>query len=131
MSGYFFAIALSVAVVVFLFFLLRRRRIREKYAAIWICLGVAVAILGAFPNLAFWLARLVGVETPVNLLFAGGFVILLGVCIQLSSSLTSIEEQTRTLTEELALLKLDISDNAAHRGEQVQSQSDEGGRAAP
>ena len=131
MSGYFFAIALSIAVVVFLFFLLRRRRIREKYAAIWICLGVAVAILGAFPNLAFWLARLVGVETPVNLLFAGGFVILLGVCIQLSSSLTSIEEQTRTLTEELALLKLDISDNAARLSEQVQAERDEGGHAAP
>ena len=113
MSGYIFAIALSVIVVVFLFFLLRRRRIREKYAAIWICLGIAVAVLGAFPNVAFWLARLVGVETPVNLLFAGGFVILLGVCIQLSASLTSIEEQTRTLTEELALLKLEIDDAGA------------------
>ena len=110
MSGYFFAIAMSVLVVLFLFVLLRRRRIREKYAAIWIGLGFAVAVLGAFPNLAFWLARLVGVETPVNLLFAGGFVILLAVCIQLSTSLTSIEEQTRTLTEELALLRLQLDD---------------------
>lgn len=108
MSGYIFAIVLSAAVVVFLVTLLRRRRIREKYAAIWIALGVAVLVLATFPQLAFWFARLVGVETPVNLLFAGGFVILLGVCIQLSSSVTSLEERTRTLTEEIALLSLDV-----------------------
>lgn len=130
MSGYIFAIALSVIVVVFLFFLLRRRRIREKYAAIWICLGIAVAVLGAFPNVAFWLARLVGVETPVNLLFAGGFVILLGVCIQLSASLTSIEEQTRTLTEELALLKLEI-DDAATASRSHSGTSEQDGLTAP
>ena len=108
MSGYIFAIVLSAAVVIFLVTLLRRRRIREKYAAIWIALGVAVLVLATFPQLAFWFARLVGVETPVNLLFAGGFVILLGVCIQLSSSVTSLEERTRTLTEEIALLSLDV-----------------------
>ena len=130
MSGYIFAVALSVVVVLFLFFLLRRRRIGEKYAAIWICLGIAVAILGVFPNVAFWLARLVGVETPVNLLFAGGFVILLGVCIQLSVSLTSIEEQTRTLTEELALLKLEIED-AATASRSRSGTGDQDGLAAP
>jgi hypothetical protein len=107
-SGYLFAVALSVMAIVFLFFLLRTRRIREKYAAVWIALAVAVVVLGTFPGLAFWLADLAGVETPVNLLFAGGFVILLAVCIQLSANLTSLEERSRTLAEEIALLRLDL-----------------------
>lgn len=113
MSGYPFAIALCIVVVVLLYLLLRSRRIREKYAAIWIALAIAVVILGIFPGLAFWLADLVGVEAPVNLLFALAFVVLLSVCIQLSSEVSHLEEDTRTVVEELALLRLELEEHLA------------------
>lgn len=109
MSGYVFAVALTVIVLALLFFLMRRRRIREKYAAIWVALAVAVVVLGLFPHLAVWLAARVGVETPVNLVFALAFVVLLLVCIQLSVEVSNLEEETRTLAEELALLRYDVS----------------------
>ncbi|MBO9555492.1 DUF2304 domain-containing protein [Cellulomonas sp.] len=112
MSGYVFALALCILVVGLLFFLLRTRRIREKYAGIWIALAVAVSILALFPRLAFWLSDLVGVETPVNLLFAAAFVVLLLVCIQLSTEVSNLEEETRTLAEEIALLRLDVNELA-------------------
>ena len=108
MSGYAFAIGLCVVVVALLFFLLRTRRIREKYAGIWILLTLAVVTLGVFPGVAVWLSDLVGVETPVNLLFALAFVVLLALCIQLSSEVSSLEEETRTLAEEIALLRLEL-----------------------
>ena len=41
MSGYLFALALCVLVVGLLYYLLRTRRIREKYAGIWIVLVTA------------------------------------------------------------------------------------------
>lgn len=110
MSGYLFAIALCVVVVGFLFYLLRTRRIREKYAGIWIALAAAVILLGVFPGLAFWVSDLVGVDTPVNLVFATGFVVLLVVCIQLSTEVSNLEEETRTLAEEIALLRLDLTE---------------------
>jgi hypothetical protein len=112
MSGYLFALALCALVVALLFFLLRTRRIREKYAGIWIGMAAAVIILGLFPQLAFWLSDLVGVETPVNLVFAAAFVVLLLVCIQLSAEVSNLEEETRTLAEEIALLRLDLTELA-------------------
>ena len=108
MSGYVFAIVLCVAVVGWLFYLLRTRRIREKYAGIWIALAVGVMILGIFPHLALWLSGLVGVKTPVNLIFAMAFVVLLAVCIQLSAEVSNLEEETRTLAEEIALVRLEV-----------------------
>ena len=108
MTGYAFAIACSVVVLGLLYFLLRTRRIREKYAGIWILLAIAVVILGAFPTLIVRFAALVGVGLPVNLLFALAFVTLLTVCIQLSSELSSLEEESRTLAEEIALLRLEV-----------------------
>lgn len=113
MSGRLFALAMCVFVVALLFFLLRTRRIREKYAGIWIAMAGAVILLGVFPQVAFWLSDLVGVETPVNLVFAAAFVVLLLVCIQLSAEVSNLEEETRTLAEEIALLRLDVSELAA------------------
>lgn len=109
MSGYAFAIGLCAVVVTLLFFLLRTRRIREKYAGVWIALTLAVVLLGVFPGVAIWVSDLVGVETPVNLLFALAFVVLLALCIQLSAEVSNLEEETRTLAEEIALLRLDLT----------------------
>lgn len=119
MSGYGFVVGLSVVILVSLVSLMRSRRIREKYAAVWIALGLGIIVACAWPNLAVSLARLVGVETPSNLVFAVALVILLGVCIQLSVAVSAQEEQSRTLAEEIALLRctLDeagISDRTSH-----------------
>ncbi|MCL1801401.1 MAG: DUF2304 domain-containing protein, partial [Promicromonosporaceae bacterium] len=70
---------------------------------------IIITVMGAFPNLVEWLAHLVGVELPSNLLFAAAITVLLGVCIQLSTEITAIEEETRTLAEEVALLRLDLA----------------------
>ena len=108
MTVYVTALVVCALLVAALLFLLRTRRIREKYAALWILLTVAVVLIGAFPQLAFWLSDLVGVQTPVNLVFALAIVILLVVCIQLSAEVSNLEDETRTLAEEIALLRLDL-----------------------
>jgi len=106
MSGYFFALTLCILTIAFLVLLLRRRWIREKYAVIWMVVAVGIAVLGAFPGLAVRVARLVGVEIPANLVFAVAIVTLLAVCIQLSIGVSQLDERVRTLTEEVAMLRL-------------------------
>jgi hypothetical protein len=107
-TGYAFAVVLCVIVVIAVFVLLRRRRLREKYAGIWIAVSIGVVVLAAFPELAFWLAALVRVHTPANLLFALAIAVLLIVCVQLSTEVSALEEETRTIAEELALLRLEV-----------------------
>ncbi|RYV51378.1 DUF2304 domain-containing protein [Pengzhenrongella frigida] len=107
MSAYATVVLVCLLLVGSLVYLLRTRRIREKYAAIWIVLTVAVLLIGAFPQLAFWLSSLVGVRTPANLVFAIAIVVLLAVCIQLSTEISNLEEETRTLAQEIALQRLE------------------------
>jgi hypothetical protein len=104
MSGYPFALGLCIVTLAFIAYLLRSRRLREKYAAIWLVVIALVTVLGAFPRILTTLASLVGVETPSNLLFAASLVVLLLVCMQLSMEVSKLEEETRTISEELALL---------------------------
>ena len=108
MSGYAFAVASCIGLIAFLVVLLRTRRLREKYAIIWIVAGLGTLVLGAFPGTMGALAKAVGVQTPSNLLFAVALIILLLVCIQLSVEITSLEEETRTLVEEVAMLRFDV-----------------------
>jgi hypothetical protein len=111
-TGYGFAVVLCALILLLVFVLLRKRRLREKYAGIWIVVSLGVATIAIFPNFAFWLAGVARVTTPVNLLFALAVAMLLAVCIQLSTEVSMLEEETRTIAEELALLRLEVREAA-------------------
>ncbi|MEV5568480.1 DUF2304 domain-containing protein [Spirillospora sp. NPDC052269] len=96
--------AISLAVI---FEMLRRRRLREKYAVIWVAVAVGIAVIAVFPATLTWAARITGVQVPANLLFFVGCLVLLTVNVQLSSEVSRLEERVRTLAEELALTRMD------------------------
>ena len=108
MTWYWFALALALGAVAVVLQLLRSQRIREKYAATWIVLAIGVVLLGLFPGLATVTARAVGVQTPINLVFALATLVLFAVLVQLSAEVSHAEETTRTLAERIALLQLEL-----------------------
>lgn len=89
-----------------LFEMLRRQRLREKYAVIWVVVVGLTILLVVFPGILTWAADLLGVQVPANLLFFGASMLLLVLTIQLSYEIGRLEERTRTLAEEVALLRL-------------------------
>lgn len=102
----------SIALLTFLFEMLRRRRLREKYAVLWCAVAIASLIVALVPGTLSWSARVVGVEVPANLLFFVASMVLLLTSIQHSYELGRLEERTRTLAEELALLRLELDRRA-------------------
>lgn len=85
--------------------MLRRRKLKEKYAALWMTTGVLIIPLGFFPTLLDSVAKAVGVRSGVSLILFLSVVFLFMVCLQLSWEVGHLEEETRTLAEEVALLK--------------------------
>ena len=63
-------IALALFILVLVFWMLLTRRLREKYAVMWIVIALSVLLLGIFPQLLLWATALLGVQVPANLLFA-------------------------------------------------------------
>ena len=92
--------------LVVIFEMLRRQRLREKYAVIWVVVVIATVLLAVFPQMLTRSADVLGVEVPANLLFFGAIMLLLFISIQLSYEIGRLEERTRTLAEEVALLRL-------------------------
>lgn len=103
-------IALAVLAFVVVFELLRRRRLREKYAFLWVLVSGATVILSLFPSVLSGAAELIGIATPSNLLFLVALLILFAVSLQLSAEVGVLEEQSRRLAEETGSLRLRIEE---------------------
>jgi len=102
------SIIAAIAALGLVFELLRRRRLREKYAAIWVVIALGTLIVAAFPQLLRWVADLVGIQTPSNLLFFGSLIVLFAVSLQLSREVGLLEEQSRRLAEEVGTLTMRV-----------------------
>ena len=100
----------ALVVIVPILELLRRRQLREKYAVLWICVGLVVLLFGFFPTLVDSLVRFTGVVSGVSLGLFLGVVFLLLVCIHLSWESSRLEEKTRTLAEEIALIRTQLAE---------------------
>lgn len=102
------AFLLALTIVGLVLEMLRRKKLREKYAIWWLVVGVATLVLAAFPHLLGLVAELVGIQLPSNLLFILSILMLLGVCLHLSWEISVVEEETRTLAEEVAILRAQL-----------------------
>jgi hypothetical protein len=102
----------SLVTLGLLFEMMRRQRLREKYAVFWAVVAVLTLVVAAFPGLLTKAAEVVGVAVPANLLFFVASMLLLVVSVQHSSELGRLEERTRTLAEEVGLLRLQVQQGA-------------------
>ena len=111
-ANYVLGLIGSLITLTLLFELLRRRRLREKYAVFWAVVALATLVIAVFPATLTAAADLVGVEVPANLLFFGASMLLLGLSIHQSYELGRLDERTRTLAEEVGLLRLELQSQA-------------------
>jgi hypothetical protein len=88
----------------------RRRHLHEKYAIVWLVVAVAIAVFAVFPGLFNSLAHSFGVKNPPDLLTVLAALFLLTVCVRLSWEVGRLEDRSRTLAEEVALLRKDLDD---------------------
>lgn len=102
----FGALVLGILIVGAVTILLLRRQLREKYAVLWLAIGLAVLLLGIFPAALQWLTAVLGFQLPANLIFTLAITLLLAVSLHLSWELTRSEERLRRLAEEAAIARL-------------------------
>ncbi len=103
--NYVVAIIGAFLLLGFMLELLRRRQLSEKYAALWLIVGVGVLVLLLAPGLLRTVSQALGFEVPANLLFLVALTLLLGVAVHLSWELSRLEDETRALAEDLALMR--------------------------
>lgn len=119
MSGvHIIALVCAVAAITAIIELSRRRQIREKYALVWLLVGLAMAAVAIDPSWFNHLARSMGVINPADLLAVLAVLFLLVVCVQYSWEIGRMEDKTRILAEEVALLRHELKQLGTPRGDE-------------
>ncbi len=102
-------VVFAVGVLAVIVSMLLRRQLREKYAVLWLIIGIAMLVLTLFPDLLVELAAILGVEVPANLLFVLALALLIGVTLHQSWELSTAEDETRRVAEEVAILRAEVA----------------------
>lgn len=101
-------VLLTFGMLGFVLHLVRSGRLRAKYAMLWSTVGAGLVVLAAFPALLDWTARHVGIYYPPAAFLTAAVAFLLGLTVHFSWELSRLEERTRTLAEEVALLREEL-----------------------
>lgn len=102
----------ALVLLAFMIELLRRRQLQEKYAILWLAVSVIMVPLAFFPTIVNKVAVTIGFASGVSLVLFVGIVFLLMVCMHLSWEVSRLEEETRTLAEDVALLRREALEEA-------------------
>ncbi len=106
------ALVSAVVTLTVILELSRRRHLHEKYALLWLGVGVVIAIFAIAPGLFNAIAHSLGVKSPPSLLLVLASLFLLMVCVYLSWEVGRLEDKARVLAEELTLLKKTVEEQA-------------------
>ena len=110
------SIAASIASVVLLlvvFELIRSRRLRERYALLWLLTGIVLLVLSAWRGGLNTTADWVGVETyPPAILFAVASFFVLAVLLHYSTVISKLSDQNSILAQRLALLEARVDESS-------------------
>ncbi len=113
-------IALAVVVCGLIFELVRRKRLMERYAILWLFAGATILVLAVWQGLLTQLSHAVGIYYPPSALFAIAFVFVLAMLVHFSITLSRLSDQNKVLAQRVGLLQHELhasrSDEAPDAG---------------
>ena len=83
--------------------MVRRRRLELKYVLAWLLADLALIFFTLFPQTMMGMAQLLGIYSPVNMIFFLGFVFLALIIFSLTVALSRATANQRRLAQYAAL----------------------------
>ena len=101
----FVSLLAAVALLLIVLELVRRRRLLERYALLWLGAAVVIVALAAWSSALERLATALGIISAPNALFfvALGFIVVL--LLHFSAAVSRLTDQSKVLAQRLALLE--------------------------
>lgn len=94
------AVILALGVIINM---IRNKKLELRYALAWLLVGVGIFILDCFPQLITWFSKILGIASPINMLFFLGFCFSLVIIFVLTVAISRSSIRIKELAQELAL----------------------------
>lgn len=96
-------IVIALAALGLVLVLVRRQRLKERYAIIWLVVASGMVALAVLRPVLDRLSDALGIQSGTTTVFLVAILVILAIQLQLSMSLTTLEEKLRDLAEAVAL----------------------------
>jgi len=111
------AIAFTLALLVLVFELVRRKRLSERYAILWLLAAVTLFVLAVWKGLLTSLASDVGISYPPSLLFVVAIGLIAMILLNFSLAVSRLSDQNKILAQRLGLLQQRVERSEALAGQ--------------
>jgi hypothetical protein len=125
------AIIASSGLVLIVFELLRRRRLVERYALLWLLSSIVLLGLSVWTGLLEVISKAVGIVYPPNALFMIAFAFVLVLLLHFSIAISRLSGETKVLAQEVARLDKEMRELASSKGDEVTASTGEVEPAEP
>ena len=98
-----FLIIASLLTVIWILRKIRKMKVKMEDAIFWLIFSALIIILAIFPEISYWLSKILGIESPANLVFLFVICLLLEKIFTLSIITSQLEEKVSILSAEVAL----------------------------
>jgi hypothetical protein len=102
------AVVVTVLLLGLVLELVRRRRLVERYALIWIVASIGLVILAVWRQGLGVIGDLVGVASPVNAIFLVAFAVVYGLLLNFSVAISRLSEETKILAQLVSRLDAEL-----------------------
>jgi hypothetical protein len=102
------AILASVGILLLVLELVRRRRLMERYALLWLLSGVTLLVLSVWRGLLEGLADVVGIAYAPSALFIVAMAMGLLLLLHFSLVISHLHDQTKVLAQRVGMLQQEV-----------------------
>lgn len=82
---------------------IRKAKVRLEDTFFWVVMSVVLLILGLFPGVSYWLASVLGIISPANLVFLVMICLLFEKLLTMSIMYSQMQDKYVTMAAEMAL----------------------------
>ncbi len=96
---------MAVGLLIFIIETVRRRKLREEYAWLWVLIGIIILVLSLWEESLRVITGFLGIELPINTVFFFGLMFVVFINLHFSVKISQLTNQVKRLTQELAIKK--------------------------
>lgn len=98
-------IGIAVLMLLIIVHNVNRKRLRIQYSFIWLLIAASMLLAAFFPGVVSWLCRVMSIETPVNLVYLLGILILLLITFFQTILISRQADRIKRLTQIVSIEK--------------------------
>jgi hypothetical protein len=105
-----FAVVTTIALIFLIGVLIKRRKLREEYALLWLVTGIGILVLVVGYPLLEMISKLIGAVAPTTTLFLFAFLFVILISISFSVRFSKISDQVQSMITEMAFLRKELEE---------------------